>query len=158
MSAELAFRPVADEDRSFLEALASSRWSHLPLPELAEMQDRAQRTAYLSQFGPDGEHIVLADGEAVGRVWWADEDGVRQIVDLCLVPSHQRAGLGSAVFAALVESAAGRRVCCTVDRSLGAWRRALEAMGFSETAGDEMNVVLTHPGDAGARETTHMSA
>jgi hypothetical protein len=61
-------RPVVPSDDALLAALARSRWSYLPLPELVDLQDRAQRAAYTEQWGAAGEHVIEVDGEPVGRV------------------------------------------------------------------------------------------
>jgi GNAT superfamily N-acetyltransferase len=106
------------------------------------MQDRAQRAAYTEQWGPDGEHIVIVDGEDVGRVWWADHDDERWIVDVTLVESAQGRGIGTAIFEVLIASAGSRRVRCTVDRTKEGWRRRLRQLGFVETAADDLNVYL----------------
>lgn len=149
----LELRPVTEGDTTFLAGLAAARFAHLPLPELAELQDRAQRRQYVERWGPDGEHLVLLDGVPVGRVWWADDAGGCEIIDVALLPDAQGRGLGTAVVAELVAGAGGAAVHLTVDRSKSGWQRSLERLGFVETGGDEVDVRLTRPADgAGATQ------
>jgi ribosomal protein S18 acetylase RimI-like enzyme len=147
LSKEVLFRRVTAQDREFLSALALSRWSALPIPGLAAMQDRAQRAAYVNEYGPDGEHLVIVDGEPVGRAWWADDGETREIVDVALIPSAQRQRLGSRIFTDLIAGAEGRRVTCTVDRSKTRWLDNLRRLGFTEVSGDALNANLERPAD-----------
>jgi GNAT superfamily N-acetyltransferase len=147
LSKEVLLRPVTAQDQAFLAALAQSRWSGLPLPELAAMQDRAQRAAYVSEYGAGGEHLVIVDGEPVGRAWWADRDKTREIVDVALLPSAQHQGIGSRVFTDLIAGAGGHRVICTVDRSKTRWLDHLFGLGFVEVSGDVLNANLERPAE-----------
>lgn len=141
----MTFRPVAPGDAAFLAELAAARWSELPLPGLAELQDRAQRREYVDRWGSEGEHVVLADDTPIGRVWWADDDG-RRIVDIVLLPSMQGRGIGSGVVAALVADAGDRTVRLSVEHTKAAWRRQLERLGFAETSSDGVFADLARPG------------
>jgi GNAT superfamily N-acetyltransferase len=142
-------RPVVPSDDALLAALARSRWSHLPLPELIDLQDRAQRAAYIEQWGAAGDHIIEVDGLAVGRVWWADTATGRTIVDLALLPNLRGAGIGSQVVAELVAEAGDRAVHCTVDITQRAWYDQLVRLGFCDVGGDDVLRHLTLPGKQG---------
>jgi hypothetical protein len=149
----LTFRRVEPADGPFLTELAVARWAHLPLPELAELQDRAQRREYVDRFGVDGEHLVLLDGMPVGRAWWSDSDAGRWIVDVALLPTVQRRGVGTSVFKVLIAGAGGRAVYCSVEASMGGWRGQLEQLGLVETSSDEFYVSLARPASLQAPET-----
>jgi GNAT superfamily N-acetyltransferase len=149
MMAALTFRCVGPADSAFLDALAADRWAALPLPELAALQDRAQRGSYIAEYGPEGEHLVLLDGEAVGRAWWADRDDVRHVLDVALLSSVQRRGLGGDVIQELIAGAPGCRVRCTVDRSKVRWHQQLLRLGFVEVDADELDVTLERPPSPG---------
>jgi GNAT superfamily N-acetyltransferase len=139
-------RPVVPSDDALLAALARSRWSHLPLPELVDLQDRAQRAAYTEQWGAAGDHVIEVDGEAVGRVWWADTATGRTIVDLAVLPSLRGAGIGTQVVTELISAAGSRPVHCTVDLTQRAWYDQLLRLGFHEAGGDDVLRHLTLPG------------
>jgi GNAT superfamily N-acetyltransferase len=143
------FRSVVPADDALLAALARSRWSHLPLPELIDLQDRAQRAAYIEQWGAAGEHIVEVDGTAVGRVWWADTATGRTIVDLALLPDQRGTGTGTQVTKELIAGAGDRAVHCTVDLTQQAWYDQLIRLGFCEVGGDDVLRHLTLPGGQG---------
>jgi hypothetical protein len=139
-------RSVVSSDDVLLAALARSRWSHLPLPELIDLQDRAQRAAYIEQWGAAGEHIIEVDGEAVGRVWWADTATGRTIVDLALLPNQRGARIGTQVVKELIAGAGDQPVHCTVDLTQRAWYDQLIRLGFAEVDGDDVLRHLTFPG------------
>jgi GNAT superfamily N-acetyltransferase len=132
----VTFRRAGDADHDLLAALASSRWSHLPLPELADLQDHAQRASYVAQWGPEGEHVVLADDVAVGRAWWADSETERVIVDIAILPAARGRGIGTAVIEALLDTAGGRVVRATVDVAQPAWLARFVDLGFADVGGD----------------------
>jgi GNAT superfamily N-acetyltransferase len=139
-------RSVVPSDDAMLAELARSRWSHLPLPELIDLQDRAQRAAYTEQWGAAGDHIITVDGEAVGRVWWADTGTGRTIVDLALLPDQRGTGVGTQVMMELIAGAGNRAVHCTVDLTQRAWYDQLVRLGFCEVGGDDVLRHLTVPG------------
>jgi GNAT superfamily N-acetyltransferase len=140
------FRSVVRSDDALLSSLARSRWSHLPLPELIDLQDRAQRAAYIEQWGAAGDHIIVVDGEPVGRVWWADTATGRTIVDIAVLPSQRGAGVGTQVVKELVAGAGARAVHCTVDLTQRAWYDQLVRLGFCDVGGDDVLRQLTVPG------------
>jgi GNAT superfamily N-acetyltransferase len=139
-------RPVVPSDDPLLAALARSRWSHLPLPELIDLQDRAQRAAYVEQWGATGDHIIVVESEAVGRVWWADTATGRTIVDLALLPNLRGAGIGTQVVKELIAGAEDLAVHCTVDLTQQAWYDQLVRLGFCDVGGDDVLRHLTVPG------------
>ena len=151
MAPDPVLRPVTASDAAILAALAADRWAHLPLPELAGLQDQAQRAAYTEAWGPQGEHIVVVDGRPVGRVWWADDPVSRCIVDVAILSSEQRSGLGTRVVALLIAGAGGRAVRMSVARADHRWHARMLDLGFEETASDPLVVGLLRPAFAPAR-------
>jgi GNAT superfamily N-acetyltransferase len=126
-------------------------------PELAELQDRAQRREYSAAPGSAGEHVVVVDGVAVGRVWWADELGERLILDVALLPESRGQGIGSQIVAQLVESAGARPVRLAVEHHNAGWRAHLERRGFVAVGSDAARTTLVRaaeeePGPAAATE------
>jgi GNAT superfamily N-acetyltransferase len=141
---DLDLRPVAPDDAEFLQQLAHARWAHLPSPELADLQARAQERQYSEQWGGEGHHLIWLNGERVGRVWWADTDADRQIVDIAVLPAAQGSGVGTAVLARLVTSAGGRCLRASTDVDKPGWRRQFASLGFVETGSDGLVVHLEH--------------
>ena len=139
------FRPVRPDDAPLLARLARARWSNLPLPELAELQDRAQRSEYSARYGSFGEHVIVVDGVPLGRVWWSDDATDRRIVDIALLPEAQGRGTGPAVVASLVAGAGNRSTRLSVEHSNPRWRSQLEAMGFVEASSDSVRAELVRP-------------
>jgi len=141
----LTFRPVDAGDAPLLARLTEARWGWLPDPRLAELQERAQRQAYVARYGADGEHVVLLDDVPVGRVWWCDDPADRWIVDAVLLPEARSRGLGTKVFATLVASAGDRTVRCSVERTKPRWQHALERLGFTEVSHDDVYAQIVRP-------------
>jgi GNAT superfamily N-acetyltransferase len=140
------FRSVVPSDDALLATLARSRWSHLPLPELIDLQDRAQRAAYIEQWGPTGDHIITVDGEAIGRVWWVDTATGRTIVDIAILPNLRGAGIGTQVVKELIAGAGDHAVHSTVDPTQRAWYDQFVRLGFCDVGGDDVLRQLTLPG------------
>jgi len=144
----LELRPAGPGDEAFLGRLAASRWAHLaPVgPELVGLQDRAQRREYAAVPGSAGEQLVVVDGEPAGRVWWADGESERHVLDVVIAPELRGRGIGSAVVEQLVVSANGKAVRLQVEHSNVAWRAHLERAGFVEAGRDAVRAVLVRPG------------
>jgi ribosomal protein S18 acetylase RimI-like enzyme len=131
----LTLRRVEPQDADLLAALARTRWAHLPLPELVDMQDRAQRSTYTATWGPSGEHVILADGSPAGRVWYADTPTTRHIVDIAILPEVRGKGIAGRVVDQLGReaSADARETRLQVDPTKTSWLARLTGLGFVET-------------------------
>ena len=123
----LCLRPAQDGDLPFLAALyASTRERELePVPWTA-----AEKEAFLSfQFQCQHQHyrqnyhgarfdIVERDAEPIGRLYLAPLEGELRIMDIALVPSTQRHGIGTRLIEAVLARARaeGRSVSIHVER------------------------------------------
>ena len=146
-------RPVADSDGPFLRELyASTRlevadWPPEQRAQFLDLQFRAQRQDWGTRF-PGSEHeAILLDGEPVGRLWTAWSQDECRIVDLTLLPSHRRAGIGTTVAAEVLAraDATGVPVRLSVLCGNAAGRAFWERLGFSAVAGDAMYAELERP-------------
>lgn len=102
--AEIAFRPISDEDLPFLARLyASTRWEELAgVPWTDEQkhgflrfQFDAQHDHYTKHYPRASFDLVLVDGEPAGRLYvdeWAREI---RLVDVALLPGFRNRGLGT---------------------------------------------------------------
>ena len=105
-SRQVTFRQAAPEDDPLLlelyastrqEELALTNWDAAQREAFLRMQFDAQHTHYSKHY-PEGEHLViLADGEAIGRLYVANTDREIRILDITILPAHRNAGIGTAV-------------------------------------------------------------
>ena len=105
-------RPVNAGDRAFLyRVFVSSReeefalldWPMQKVEELLRQQFELQTQGYGSMF-PDAEHLViLLDGEPAGRVLIHRGDREIRMVDIAILTSFRRRGIGRAIVERLKE-------------------------------------------------------
>ncbi|HSE12940.1 MAG TPA: GNAT family N-acetyltransferase [Rudaea sp.] len=118
----VGFRPIAEADRAFLaELYASTRVEELaplPWPDAAKsaflnQQFTAQHT-YYHQIYPDADYLlILRNEERIGRVYVHRSPGRISVIDIALLPEHRGQGIGSALFAELIDEA--RVNSCEID-------------------------------------------
>ena len=91
---------------------------------------REQRQ-FKNQLDQSASRLISADNILVGFVMMPIKDGVFWIHTICILPEHQRKGLGTAVIRSLVKQAQQERmpVCLNVPRVNPA-RKLYERMGF----------------------------
>jgi GNAT superfamily N-acetyltransferase len=163
VNGEVTTRPVdgAADYQLLLSVYRSTRQPELELlgwaePEVAafvNFQFEAQSRHYAAYY-PRAEHsVVLVDGHASGRLVVEPSEAAVLIVDIALLPSFRRAGVGKAVVGRLIEEADGRRlpVTCHVEAGNPAvlfWRR----LGFVPTGGEGAYLALERPCRAPERE------
>jgi GNAT superfamily N-acetyltransferase len=115
---------VAADEPFLRDLFASTRPDAAGWPEeirdlLLAQQFEAQRTGWNRTY-PGSEHDLILLGELpVGRVWahWPSAECL--VVDLALLPSYRRQGIGAQIVGQLLERAdkAGIRVRAHVERS-----------------------------------------
>lgn len=135
----LACRPREADDTAFLLgcAIACSPMADLlPHPMLvqqAEFQRRAHDTAH-----PDAMHRILTRaGTAIGhlRVGWSAQ--ATHLIDIAILPDHQRSGVGSQALRAWLAVADAQQLTATLEVQPGNPARGLYArMGFVEVTTD----------------------
>jgi len=112
--------------------------------QLVEFQYRGQIRQYQSAFPDAQSHVIVADGQPVGRLLVDRAEGELRIVDIAVLAAARGQGIGSAVLRSLQHQAAvsGRRIAMRAARGSLA-QRLYSRLGFSEGPGDEMYVELS---------------
>ncbi len=111
---EIALRPEGPGDASFLLSLyASTRademavldWSDEEKAAFLTQQFEAQTTSWRQQY-PDTERLIVTDHElAVGRLYLDRQENEIHILDIALLPSHQKRGIGGALLQQVLDEA-----------------------------------------------------
>jgi ribosomal protein S18 acetylase RimI-like enzyme len=141
-------RAATEQDEGFLFALFRAvrlpEFAHAQLPPaqldlLMNLQYSGQKATYGAQY-PDGNEIVLLDGEPIGRIWVYRGAAEHQLVDISLMPELRNRGIGAAL---LNEAIAGARAAsvqlsCSVAVTNTGSLRFHQRLGFQITGGDEI--------------------
>ena len=110
----LHFRPIAEADLPFLRDLyAGTREAELapvPWPPAAkraflEQQFTAQHTFYHDAYKDADFLLILRDEDAIGRIYVHRMPGKICVVDIALLSAHRGHGIGTALFAELIDEA-----------------------------------------------------
>ena len=148
----ITLRAAGPDDAAFLfEVYASTRaeevaqvpWSDEQRQEFLRMQFDAQHTYYHERFPDAAYQVILADGEAVGRLYVARDLETIQILDIAVFPKRRRGGVGSYLIQELVAEAGKSE--STVQIYVETFNPALglfERFGFSKIAEEGFNVLL----------------
>ena len=112
--AEVTLRPALDADRPFLfdlyaqtrrESLVPLGWDDAAAAAFLRTQfEHEDRDWHLHQPGAECL-VVLRRGERVGRLYLARSLHEVRVMDLTLLPAHQRQGIGTALITALLDEA-----------------------------------------------------
>lgn len=110
----LRLRPASSSDEPFLRSVyASTRAQELaqvPWPAeqkvaFCEMQFKAQDTHYRDNF-PESQFLIIEhNGIPAGRLYVDRREKELHILDIALLPDHQRAGIGTFLLRQLMEEA-----------------------------------------------------
>ena len=156
MNAAVTTRPVQlPEDTELLLAIYRSTrdsemadfgWTEDEVDRFVTFQFDAQSRYYADYF-PEAEHsVVVVDGTPAGRLLVERSGNAVHIVDISLLPSFRRCGVGAELVHGLLEEAKADRVpvTCHVEPGNDArlfWKR----MGFVERSGPDAYIALEHP-------------
>jgi ribosomal protein S18 acetylase RimI-like enzyme len=118
-SRRLSLRPARPGDSSFLyRVFASTResdlallpWTHEEKDSFLRQQFTAQDTHYRQAYPQADLSVILAGGEAVGRLY-VDRSGPEiVVVDISLLPDHRNRGIGTQLLEELQAEAEAARV------------------------------------------------
>lgn len=122
----VAVRPEQESDRDFVDRLyASTRANELaqvPWPAEAvagflKQQSELQRAHYRQHYTGALLLILEDQGEPIGRLYLHETPGEVRVMDIALLPSSQRRGVGTALIAAILgySRKAGARVTLHVE-------------------------------------------
>jgi len=149
----LAVRPALPQDEIFLydlyAAVRAPEFAFAPVSQsqrddLIRMQFRAMMSSYTAMFPNSCCHLVLLDGNAVGRLWVAQDEFEFHLVDIAIHPSLQSKGIGSALIQRLQQESARARlpIHCMVSRFNPGSLRFHKRLGFSIIREDQMHFYL----------------
>ena len=154
-----ALRPESEDDLPFLFALyASTReeelqavgWTDEQKHSFLRMQFAAQRQHYRTHLAGCHWLILEANGEPAGRLYLDVRPSRFHVVDISLLPSWRRKGVGTAILEALKQAAgaSGRGVGIMVEKfnpALNLYRR----LGFVEVADRGVYLEMEWPTERG---------
>lgn len=148
----ITLRAAAPDDAAFLfevyastraEELALTPWTDEQRQAFLKMQFDAQHSDYHGRF-PDADYqVILADGEAVGRLYVERDKETIHILDIAVLPERRRAGVASYLIQELVAEAGKSEK--TVQIYVETCNPALslfEHLGFSKIAEEDFNLLL----------------
>ena len=133
----VTFRPATADDEPFLvtvygstraEELALTNWDDTQRNAFLKMQFSAQQSHYREHY-PEGVHlIILVNGIAVGRLYFANITAEVRILDITVLPEHRNARIGTPIIKELMAEAAAiekplRIYVESYNRSLGLFER-----------------------------------
>ena len=140
--------PFSAEHQQFLYRLyASTRqqefaplgWPPAQLEVFLRMQFNNQQNWYTTAY-PDAQHqVILCDGQPIGRILVDRTPEFFLLVDIALLPEHQKQGIGTKYLRELLDESkrAGVPVRLQVLKNNPA-QRLYERLGFVKTGEDEL--------------------
>ncbi len=149
----LAVRPALPQDEIFLydlySAVRAPEFELAPIPatqkeQLIRMQFRAQMSEYAQMYPNSCYHVVLLDGNPVGRLWVAPGNGELHLVDIAVHPKLQGKGIGTVLVQRVQQEAAKVRLpirCCVFRFNTGSLRFH-RRLGFSILREDQTHYHL----------------
>ena len=138
----VALRPASDADRDFLrrvyastreEEMALTAWRRDEIESFLDMQFESQHCHYRKHF-KDAEFLIIErDGDPIGRLYLDRREQEIRIIDIALLTSERRNGIGGALLREVLAEAASaaKSVRIHVERNnpaMGLYRR----LGFKE--------------------------
>ena len=146
-------RPSGQDDGELLyriyastreEELAIAGWDTAVKEAFLRMQFAAQDSHYHATFpAASYDLIVSGDDEVLGRLYVDRGDNAWQVIDLALLPEHQRKGIGTALLTRILAeaAAAARPVRMHVERFNPA-QRLYHRLGFTQIADEGVYLLL----------------
>jgi ribosomal protein S18 acetylase RimI-like enzyme len=141
--AAYTLRPVQEEDEELLLELYSSTrademalvpWDAAQKQAFLLMQFSAQQKHYRAYFPHATHDMILAEGQAIGRLYVDRRETEIRILDITLLPQARGRGIGTQILLDLMKEADHRNQSCSIyvecfNRSLGLFQR----LGFVKT-------------------------
>ena len=144
MSIDIVVRSATKADIAFIDGLLmadaeavladidpAQRW------QLASMQVRARRTSYAMTYPRARDHVIVADGQPVGRLLLDEQPDVVLVVDIRIAATSRGEGIGATVLTRVCDDAArhGRAVELSADPQNPA-TRLYARLGFAPASVD----------------------
>jgi GNAT superfamily N-acetyltransferase len=135
----ISYRLMTDDHLPFVaalyattraEELAATGWLEAMQAAFLAQQHRAQHDWYRATY-PQGEWLIIEQaGMPIGRLYLAEDMGMRMIIDISLLPDARGGGLGTAIIKDLLAGET-RPVQLHVEKRNPA-RRLYERLGFRQ--------------------------
>ena len=156
---QIHFRPVTEEDREFLylvyagtreEELAVTGWRDAEKAAFLWSQFEAQSLHYQEHFSGASFHVILRDGESVGRLYVDRRRDEIRIIDIALLPRVRGQGIGSRILSDILTEAegAGLPVRIHVEMNNPAMR-LYRRLGFRSVAVHGVYLLMERPTQPG---------
>jgi ribosomal protein S18 acetylase RimI-like enzyme len=128
VATSVTLRPITSDDAPFLFALyASTRseelslvpWSDEQRTQFLQLQFAAQHEAYTTNYPGASLDVLESDGEKIGRLYVYRSKSEIRIIDIAILPSHRRHGIGEVLLRDLMREgeATNRRVTIHVEKN-----------------------------------------
>ena len=135
----LSLHPVQPSDEPFLIDLhAATLPSGLP-PPLIQMQYLAENASYKATYPETGHAIIKENGQPIGRWWLHHTEAETRLVDIRLLPTAQRRGIGTQHLRQL-QSQSTRPIRLSVAITNPAAHQLYTRLGFTPTAQSGMHI------------------
>ncbi len=150
---DFRLRPITDDDNAFMAGLYAlnrqAEMANFPFNEqqkalFLHSQFEAQSRHYFSHYPRGRFALIEQQGTPIGRLLVAELPDQLRLVDIALLPSHQRLGIGSALIRQLQADARaqGLSIQLQVDPVSPA-RGLYERLGFMAGTGDDLYLAMT---------------
>jgi GNAT superfamily N-acetyltransferase len=138
----IGLRPITNKDLPFLcrvysstrmDELAVTNWTSQQKEAFLAAQFEAQHQHYQSHYNQTAYWIILRKGEELGRLYLAHWETELRIVDIALLPSYRKQGIGSTIIEAILQE--GERLALPVRIHVEIFNPALrlyKRLGFEQ--------------------------
>jgi ribosomal protein S18 acetylase RimI-like enzyme len=140
---------ATDDDEGFLYDVFCTTWESeiaaLPNPSLAHhilrIQYTAQNRRFQNRYPHHERHVVMNDGQAVGRLYLQRDADVIHVVDMTLLPEFRSRGIGTELVRMVVTEATkeGRSVTLRVARRNTRAAMLYSSLGFNLVTMDDLD-------------------
>lgn len=153
LPAGVGLRPLTDDDHAFMATLYAlnrqAEMANFPFNEqqkalFLQRQFEAQSRHYFDHYPRGRFALIEQQGTPIGRLLVAELSDQLRLVDIALLPSHQRLGIGGALIRQLQVEATAKGVPIQLHVDPASPARALyERLGFMAGAGDDLYLAMT---------------
>ena len=115
MHKKIHFRPISEEDQTFLYSLyASTRedeltqtgWTNFEKENFLRQQFVAQHEFYMEQFSNAQFQIIQAENKPIGRLYIDHRSDEIRLIDIALLPEYRNQGIGKSILTDIINDAA----------------------------------------------------